>query len=114
MTTEDFAPRSPNMLNDILNANSKYAESFDKPMTLGAKKKVIHQSGAVQQINQAHAAAAALAVYLHVKLVHSNIYTTSHFGRNHVHLHDATPVGTASPGVSQCYQYELSAAISSK
>ncbi|WIA14723.1 hypothetical protein OEZ85_003213 [Tetradesmus obliquus] len=40
MTTADFAPRSPNMLDDIINANSKYAESFDKPMTLGAKKKL--------------------------------------------------------------------------
>jgi hypothetical protein len=40
MTMEDFAPRTPNMLNDILEANSKYAETFNKPMSLGARKKV--------------------------------------------------------------------------
>jgi hypothetical protein len=44
MTTEDFSPRTPNMLNDIMEANSKYAETFDKPMTLGAKKKVCSSS----------------------------------------------------------------------
>lgn len=50
MTTADFAPRSNNMLDDIINANSKYAESFDKPMTLGAKKKVSSQRTVVQQL----------------------------------------------------------------
>jgi hypothetical protein len=110
MTTADFAPRSPNMLDDILNANSKYVDSFDKPMSLGAKKKVSNQSAAVQLLPSLKAATINRTVAFcscKLRICFYKTPATVHV-THHVHLRARTTVYLAGP---QCCWASKTAAV---